>query len=173
MARKRRATPLDIPKSIELPDDLPIIQDTATYFSPDPEEKPTKQGAGAVVVHHLVTFLQIVVVMGFGIWAYLTFKNVDFFENSAVAETSPLEPYAAANQLLRINTALRVYEALNEELPRNLEGLVDENILLVDDLSYPGNREFLYERRADTFDLTLVPRARPVESRSEEGIVFD
>jgi len=173
MARKKRATPIDVPKSIPFPDDLPILQDTATYFSPDPEEKPTKQGTGAVVVHHLVTFLQIVVVMGFGIWAYLTFKNVDFFENTAVAQTSPLEPYATANQLLRIRTALRVYEALNEEFPRNLESLIDEKILLIDDLSYPGNREFVYERRADSFELSVVPRALQVESSPEEGLVFD
>lgn len=155
MARKRRATPIDIPK-LPNTDELPVLQDTATYFQPDPEPEPKKKkskGAGAVVVHHVVTFLQILMVLGLGIWAYLTFKDVDFFSSRQDARVSALEPYAASAQVARVRGALEVYRALNDEYPRQLQSLVDENILLRDDLLYPLGRTFDYERRADEYTL--------------------
>lgn len=176
MAKKRRITPIPVPSKVPPPKDIPLVRDTASYFAPDPEpvQSPKSKGTGAVVVHHVVTFLQIVMVLGFGTWTYMTFRNTDFFTTSQLAERSPIEPYAVANQLQRIHLALRVHEALNDRLPSTLIPLVDDHILLPSDVAHPAGRTYEYTSLGDDFRLTSDD---PVNEDKDvpvgQGLTFD
>lgn len=176
MAKKRRITPIPVPSKVPPPKDIPLVRDTASYFAPDPEPAPgpKSKGTGAVVVHHAVTFLQIVMVLGFGTWTYLTFRNADFFTTSQLTQSSPLEPYAVANQIQRISLGLRVHEALNERLPSTLNPLVDDHVLLPSDIAHPKGQQYAYTPLGDNFSLTAI---EPVESGDaapeEPGMTFE
>lgn len=152
MARKRIPSPIDIP--FEMPDDLPIVQDNQELMLDEQEVKSAgKNGVGAVVVHHVVTFLQVVLILGLLAWSYVTFKSASFLDKSASQTSHELESYVIEGQMQRIDQALRVYEALNEKFPVTLELLVEEGYLAPSDLRYPRGASYSYQRFGEGFKL--------------------
>lgn len=152
MARKRIPSPIDIP--FEMPDDLPIVQDNQELMFTEEEVKTAgKNGVGAVVVHHVVTFLQVVLSLGLLAWSYVTFKSASFLDKTAAATSHELEAYVVESQMQRIDQALRVYEALNEKYPVTLEILVEEGYLVASDLRYPRGASYSYQRFGEGFKL--------------------
>jgi hypothetical protein len=171
MSRKRIPSPIDIP--FELPDDLPVMHDNQELVLEVPEAtKASSKGVGAVVVHHVVTFLQVVMVLGLGAWSYVTYKNTDAFVAPRAGERNALEPYVVESQLQRIEAALRVYEALNEKYPVTLDVLVDEGLLLPSDVAYPSRVAYRYQRFGEGFKLE-APRLNSAPASADDAIIFD
>jgi hypothetical protein len=172
MSRKKMPTPISVP--IEMPDDLPIIRDNSELmFSQEEVVKKSSKGVGAVVVHHVVTFLQILMVLALGAWSYVTYKNTELFVAPEPGQRNALEPYLVDAQIQRLDQALRVYEALNEKFPVTLDVLVEEGLLEPSDLDYPASSIYRYQRFGEGFKLE-GPRTQTNTSVSQEdALIFD
>ena len=172
MSRRKLPTPISVP--IEMPDDLPIIRDNSELLFPqDVVATKSSKGVGAVVVHHVVTFLQILMVLGLGAWSYVTYKNTALFEAPEPGQRNALEPYVVDAQVQRIEQALRVYEALNEKFPVTLDVLVEDGLLEPSDLDYPASSVYRYQRFGESFKLE-GPRTQTNTSASQEdALIFD
>lgn len=123
-----------------------------------------RSGVGAVVLHHTVTALMIILILSLGIWSYLSFRNTGFFQQPDLSESFRLEDHAAAAQKQRLEFALEVFQRLDGRYPMNLEELVERNLILPSDLGYPpspGDQKarFIYRRDADTYTLTWTRSA--------------
>lgn len=130
-------------------------------------------GMGAVVVHHLVTAMLVVLAVALGTWGYLSFSKVrDGFLSEK--RTRPFEHQALAAQSERLHFALAVFFALYGNYPPSLEGLVDEGLLQPSDLEYPpGPSSIVYERVGDSYRLivekTVVTQAPADAATPAEG----
>ena len=113
---------------------------------------------GAVVLHHTVTALMLVLIIALGVWAYLTFRKTSFFHAPDAEVGSRTESYALAAQNQRIRFALRVYFRLDGRYPAALDELVERGLLLPSDLFYPsGTGSFDYKRTASGYTLEIQP----------------
>lgn len=115
-----------------------------------------RRGVGAVVLHHTVTVLMLVLILAMGVWGYLTFRKTSFFQKPDAQVSTRTEAYALRAQVRRIRVALRVYFRLDGRYPSNLTELVDRGLLLPSDLYYPsGKGRYAYQRTASGFQLEL------------------
>ena len=120
-----------------------------------PPDKP--RGIGAVVLHHTVTVLMLVMILAIGVWTFLTFRDSNFFKSPDQTELTRTSVYSARAQVRRIESALRVYHRLENAYPADLQALVDRKLLLPSDLHYPsGSVEYEYRRAGNSFELELV-----------------
>lgn len=112
---------------------------------------------GAVVLHHTVTALMLVLILALSVWAYLTFRQASFFHAPDDRADSRVETYVLESQLQRVEFALAVYFRLEARYPSNLDQLVSRGLLLESDLFYPSGPDRLaYERTADGYSLELA-----------------
>src|SRR5690554_7364267 len=75
-----------------------------------PEISPTdtrRSGMGAVVLHHSVTALMIMLIIALAVWSYLSFRSTDFFQ--APDRDSRIAAYVEGAQKDRIHFALNVF----------------------------------------------------------------
>lgn len=132
--------------------------DTAPHNAADARQS----GMGAVILHHSVTALLIMLVIALAVWSYLSFRNTDFFE--APTQNSRLGSYVEGAQKQRIHFALDVYYRLDGRYPLTLDELVERQLLQPSDLYYPATaptsgEQYVYERVQDTYTLEF---ARPL-----------
>lgn len=122
--------------------------------------KDKSRGLGAVVLHHTVTALMLALMIGIGVWSYLTFRETSFFQAADESATSRVTYFAAEAQVERIHTALDTFLRLNGQYPASLDVLVEHGLLLESDLYYPaGKYEYEYERSGDSFTLDIGSRS--------------
>lgn len=127
-----------------------------------------RSGMGAVVLHHSVTALMIMLIFALAVWSYLSFRNTDFFE--APAKTSRVATYVETAQKERIRFALEVIYRLDGRYPLKLEELVERNLLAPSDLYYPlkstsPRHQFSYERTQKSYTLDF---ARPAPAAQND-----
>ncbi len=176
MTRKRLPSPIPIDRSES---ELDLVRENREMELTEDEladaQKRGSNGVGAVVVHHTVTFLQVLMVVVLATWAYVTFSESSFLTSADPNERSALEPYVVNAQLQRVEEALEVYRALEETYPPTLQTLVDRGILQPDDITYPVGAEiYNYQRFGDGFKLFAPPRYTATDEReSEESLIFD
>lgn len=135
------------------------MTDTHPPQKSPPQGEPAQQGQalGAVVLHHTVTAVMLVLVLALSVWAYLTFRNAQFFHTPDDGADSRVESYLLEAQHQRVEFALSVYYRLEERYPSQLRQLVSRGLLLESDLYYPSGRDRLdYERTADGYSLEIV-----------------
>ncbi len=174
--RKDRRTPIPIP--VDHDGDLPILHDNSELGLDDADVEEAKRkgskGVGAVVVHHMVTVLQVVLVVLLGAWAYVTYSKTDFFAAPNPDERSAIEPYAVEGQVLRIEYALSVYYSLNEKYPVVLTSLVDDGLLQESDITYPGGMDrYRYQRFGDGFKLIVAREEAPQPAADDDALIFE
>ena len=122
--------------------------------SEEQDDKP--RGLGAVVIHHTVTLLMLVMIIAIGVWTFLTFRDSNFFQAPKGDDMTRTSIYMARAQVERIESALRVYHRLEDNYPSDLQALVDRNLLLPSDLYYPSpNVEYVYRRSGSSYELEL------------------
>jgi hypothetical protein len=124
--------------------------------SQDQQESPDSPGAGlgAVVLHHTVTALLLVLIIALGVWAYLTFRKTNFFETPDPSAVTRVQTYALEAQASRIRFALGVHYRLDGRYPADLSDLVERGLLLSSDLYYPaGTAALSYRRTASGYAL--------------------
>src|SRR5690554_6969035 len=95
-----------------------------------------RSGMGAVVLHHSVTALMIMLIIALGVWSYLSFRSTDFFQ--AADRDSRIGAYVEDAQKARIHFALDVFFRLDGRYPLTLDELVERNLLDPSDLHYPA-----------------------------------
>lgn len=133
-----------------------MSQDSPDSSAETAPQAKSGRGLGAVVLHHTVTALMLVLILALGVWAYLTFRKADFFEGPDQESVSRLDHYGTLAQGQRIRFALRVYYRLDGRYPANLQELVDRGLLLQSDLYYPSREEgYGYERTGSGYRLRL------------------
>jgi hypothetical protein len=120
-----------------------------------------RSGMGAVVLHHSVTALMLMLIIALGVWSYLSFRTTSFFQAPAASESSRVEAFVEEAQKQRIRFALRVFHRLDGRYPLTLDELVERNLLLPSDLEYPSGASspgarFSYQREADGYTLQLA-----------------
>jgi hypothetical protein len=119
---------------------------------------PAKKSAGiaALIVHHSITVLILVLFLALGVWSYLTFQNADFFASvDRQAHVNELRPAVVEAQSQRLHFAIEVYQQLTGRTPGSLNELVEMGFLRESDLYYPGGPNiWVYERLPDGFRLT-------------------
>lgn len=117
----------------------------------------TSKGTGviALIVHHAITVLILVLVLGLSVWGYLNFQDTEFFATVDTEEfDARLHPPLQRAQTQRLEVALEVYSLVYDSHPVQLRELVDAGLLLPSDLYYPrGSDSWSYERRGDGFRL--------------------
>ncbi len=128
--------------------------------NPEPSGAPqpanNKGALGAVVLHHTVTALMLVLILALGVWAYLTFRKTSFFQPPDARAHTRVDAYALLAQRQRIRFALGVYFRLDGRYPRSLDELVQRGLLLPSDLYYPaGEGHFRYRRTASGYALEI------------------
>lgn len=124
-----------------------------------PAEATEDGGLGAVVLHHTVTALLLVLVVALGVWAYLTFRKSNFFEPPDPDAVTEVQSFALEAQMNRIRFALGVYYRLDGRYPADLSDLVERGLLLSSDLYYPAGASALsYRRTASGY---VLERASP------------
>ncbi|MEZ4460463.1 MAG: hypothetical protein R3E66_12215 [bacterium] len=172
MTRKKLPTPISIP--YELPDDLPLVSDNSELRLADAEvASASHKGVGAVVVHHLVTFFQILLLLAVGAWTYVTYKNTPAFAAPEAGQRNALQPYVVESQIQRIDQALRVYESLNEKYPVSLDLLVEDGLLQASDVDYPSGTTYRYQRFGEGFKLEGPRIVAPVDAPEGDALIFD
>lgn len=112
-------------------------------------------GTGVVVIHHMVTLLIIVVCLAFGVWSYLSFKNTSFFVPVEKGTERSLQSFMVTAQNERLHAAIQTYFKMKAEYPTYLKNLVEAKILETDDLHYPPNAEFKYEKLTHSYTLNV------------------
>lgn len=131
----------------------PTAPDDGQPQTPD----ETRSALGAVVLHHTVTAVMLVLILAIGVWAYLTFRNTSFFQAPDEQADTRTETYLLEAQLQRVEFALGVYFRLQERYPSDLSQLVDRGLLRESDLYYPSGRDRLvYSRTAGGYELDLA-----------------
>ena len=126
---------------------------------------PRKNGLAALVIHHSITVLILVLFLALGVWGYLTFQSTDFFASVDRSEfEAELRPALVEAQHQRLEVALHVANHLNGRYPGRLAELVEMGLLLESDLYYPsGGLQWLYTRQGDSFTLELAMPEPPSE----------
>lgn len=124
---------------------------------------------GAVVLHHSVTALMIMLIIALAVWCYLSFRSTDFFQ--APDRDSRIGAYVEGAQKDRVHFALDVFFSLDGHYPLSLDELVERNLLAPSDLYYPakttGTAEtFTYERTHKKYTLEL---ASPLPSSPDDA----
>jgi len=157
MSNKRHRDP------IPLPDDsgreLDIVRENTELNPPDADvgQFESGPGLGAVVVHHTVTALLLILLVALGTWSYLTFRGTSFLDMPDAKERATFETFAVDSQVQRIRFALEVYDRLYEKYPATLETLVDEGLLQPDDVYYPpGDVRYVYQRVGNDYRLAVT-----------------
>lgn len=165
--KKRRPSSIPVP---EYDDEMEVIHDNAELM----KEVNGAKGVGAVVVHHLVTGLQLVMILILGAWGYLTYRDAAFFAQPNPDDRSSLTGFAVEGQVVRLEYALSVYYALNEKYPPSMTTLVDDGILIHSDLTYPdGKDRYKYQRFGDGYKL-IVDRLEETEAETDvDTIIFE
>lgn len=173
MSRKRLPSPIEIDVSDT---ELPLTHDNREFeiSEEDIAAAEGKPGVGAVVLHHMVTFLQIAMVIALGTWAYLTFRDTSFLSQPDQAHAG-IENSVIDAQLQRIEQALEVYRAVEDAYPPALDRLVAAGLLIEDDIHYPRQeRIYVYQRFGDGFRLYVPESARTRNvQESEDSIIFE
>ena len=146
---------------IPMPNDsspLDVIHDNHELFPADAniEEFEEGSGAGAVVVHHAITAILVVMCLGLATWAYLTFKKASFFEPSTENQRT-IEPFVVQAQVDRIRVAIDVYYKLFDKYPNALEELVVAGILDATDPLYPPSptSSIVYRKTGPSYELLI------------------
>lgn len=172
MKRKKIPTPISIP--FEMPDDLPWVHDNSE-LQPTEEEvaRAGNKGVGAVVVHHVVTFLQLLLLITLLAWTYVAYKNAPALAAPNADQRNPLQPFVIDAQLQRLQQALDVYEALNGKYPVSLDLLVESGLLEVSDIDYPAGTAYRYQRFGEGYKLEAPRRAPPRDANEEDALIFD
>lgn len=120
--------------------------------------KPPKSGLGTLLLHHSITALILILLLGLGVWSYLTFLNKDYFatvDHEAFSEH--IEPPLIEAQRQRIINAIEVWSLEHSQPPSTLRDLVDQGLLVTADLYSPrGNRAWHYERLPENYQLTHI-----------------
>lgn len=166
---KRPVQPIEIPDNISVPESV-IKPDPFSEPPPKPD-KPTQKTApkksktsslGVVIFHHTITVFILLLLLGVGVWSYLTFSTSSFFVPGNAAATPPAaQSHIIQAQLQRIATTLETYEVIHERYPARLEELVDSGLLLPSDLYYPlVNKTYHYVRYQQSYDLSVIDKAQ-------------
>lgn len=148
-------------------------QHQSTPKSPEISATDTRQsGMGAVILHHSVTALMIMLIIALAVWSYLSFRNTDFFE--APSQDTRVGSYVEGAQKQRIHFALDVFYRLDGRYPLTLDELVERNLLEPSDLSYPAkststHSSYLYKRTPKKYTLEVArrPRSRQIETPAD------
>ncbi len=169
MARKPHPEPIEIPdEPVEL--DIRHGNDELLPGPSHPggadEAVPSgKNGVGAVVVHHSISVVLLVLITAIGTWAFLTYRHTGLVTRADRQAPSFYQPYAVDAQQQRLAFALEVYQRLNDRYPSDLASLVDAGLLQASDLHYPpGRTQIQYRRTSSEYRLDVVapaPEAAP------------
>jgi hypothetical protein len=124
------------------------------------------QGAEASLIERAqgVVGRVVVTMLVFAFLAFLS-TQIEFGalrqgRGSATSYSDPAaQRFIARQQMARINAALDVFKLEKGELPAALQNLVDEELLSLDDLSYPW-RDAYYYRRTEGGSYVLLPPLR-------------
>lgn len=137
---------------------LEVVHENHELFPADAnvDEFESGGGAGAVVVHHAITVILVLMCLALATWAYLTFKNASFFVANGEQQRT-LEPFVVEAQTDRIKVALDVFYRLNDKYPARLEELVTEGILDGTDPLYPPSEttSIVYRKSGATYELLV------------------
>ena len=134
---------------------------------PQPTEKiapPKKASIATLLLHHSITVLILILLLGLGVWSYLNFQQAEFFATvDRQALRAHVEPPLTDAQQARITNAVEVWRLLHNRPPASLDDLVDQGLLLPSDLYYPRARPLWhYERRPEGYTL------RPIDERDAD-----
>lgn len=159
--------PPDLPTQLE-PEPLPQPTPTPTRAENNPTDAP-QRGMGAIVLHHSVTALMIMLIIALAVWSYLSFRNTHFFE--APSQDTRVGSYVEGAQKQRIHFALDVFYRLDGRYPLTLNELVERNLLEASDLYYPAKSAtahppFTYKRTPKKYTLEF---ASPLPSRPSDA----
>ena len=107
-------------------------------------EQPNKdtqkaKGTGAMLLHHVVTFVLVAGVLALGVWGYLAYKNGKSFFSYEATGPSPIRAYQVKTQVERIELAGRTFYRIHDNHPTSLNELVQEGLLTPRDLQTPDN----------------------------------
>ena len=124
----------------------------------DSSSKGPPAGVATLILHHSITVLILVMVIGLGVWSYLNLQSTDLFASVDRAELeAELHPPLTTAQSQRIETAAEVYHLVYDAYPSNLDELVEAGFLLPSDVYYPrGHNSWSYERHTEGFTLEQV-----------------
>lgn len=138
--------------------------------SGSPDRQPRDDGEAstgliALIVHHSITVLILVLVLGLSIWGYLNFQDTDFFATVDTEQfDARLHPPLERAQAQRIEVSLEVYSLVYDSHPVQLQEVVDAGLLVPADLYYPrGPGSWSYERLGDGY------RLEPAVDEDDEG----
>jgi hypothetical protein len=112
-------------------------------------------GVARTIMHHAITLMLILGVLGMGAWVFLNFRSNKVPRAAAIIETSNLESDAISGQLQRIRFALEVHRRAKNQYPLTLANLVEQHYLLDSDLNYPAVT-YRYLRKSDSYELEPV-----------------
>lgn len=107
-------------------------------------EQPTNEtqeakGTGAMLLHHLITFVLVAGVLALGVWGYLAYKNGKSFFSYEATGPSPIRAYQVKTQVERIELAGQTFYRIHDNHPSSLNELVQEGLLTPKDLQTPDN----------------------------------
>ena len=135
----------------------PPREPTPPPAAPPPPSRAERAGAplAALIVHHSITFLILVLFLALGVWAYLTFQDEEFFATvDRQAFEEELRPSQIEAQHQRLDFAIQVARQLTGRTPASLDELVEMGFLLESDLYYPrGPNQWVFERTPDGYIL--------------------
>ncbi len=129
-------------------------------------KQPDKRKAtslSVIVFHHAITVFILLLLLGVGVWSYLTFSKSSFFVPGNTSNTPPAaHTHIVQAQLKRIATTLETFEVIHERYPARLEELVDAGLLLPSDLYYPlASNSYHYARYQQSYELSLIDTNQP------------
>ena len=109
-------------------------------------------GVARTIMHHTITLVLILGVLGLGAWIFLNFRSSKVPRAEAFATVSTLESDAISGQLKRIRFALEVHRRAQNAYPLTLEELVEKKYLLDSDLTYPAVT-YRYLKKSRSYEL--------------------
>ncbi len=174
---KNSVVPIEIPDNISIPQSVGSPGFSTESKPTPPGKKPSKpvkksktadpknpkpSSLGVVIFHHTITVFILLLLLGVGVWSYLTFSTSSFFVPGNAAATPPAaQSHIVQAQLRRIATTLETYEVIHERYPARLEELVESGLLLPSDLYYPlVNKTYHYVRYQQSYDLGVIDNAQ-------------